>query len=225
MTWTAGGLRPFQIRTSPVGRASVNPEQVVFEDAWILAPYGRTVCRLLAEERHGELGGRHEAIHRQSYARRVLDKFAQEYKSFRGPIASFRSGVLSPILARQRRGFPSTYGWPVGEAVSGGRDRLTLRDATRFYLGEDSTDPGLIPSCRASIIRIQHARWHLATAMEVVNLGDARAYDQVDINQTHLMDYPWREPLGLHGPYPKEGELPPDDWPVGKEATEEGELP
>ena len=58
MTWTADEPRLFQIGTSPAGRAGVNPEQAVFEDAWILAPYDCTTCQLLAEEHHGKLDGR-----------------------------------------------------------------------------------------------------------------------------------------------------------------------
>ena len=111
------------------------------------------------------------------------------------------------------------------DAVSCEPDRLTLRDVTCFYLGEDPADPGLIPSYRAGITHNQHARWHLAAVMKAANVGDARAYDQVDISQTHLEDYLWREPLSPNGPYPEEGELLPDDRLMEEEAMEERELP
>lgn len=141
---------------------------------------------------------------------------------FDGPLATFRSAILSPILARQRRGVPGIYKLAVCDSVGEVRENVTLREATRFYLGDDPTDPRLVPKYRAGIIRTQEARWHLATVLKVAKVGDAEFYDDVDIRQTNLVHALCMEPQGPTGPCYEDGEILPD-----YEGTlpEEGEIP
>ena len=195
MSWTAGELRTLQIGTTGSDHQAETSSQVAFEDAQILAPYDRIICQLIAEDLHGEQDTSHEALRRQSYARRVLDRFVEEYRLFEGPAASFRSEVLSPILVRQLRGLSDHYSWPVSNTIALGEDTITIDDVTRFYLSVDPTDTGLIPKYRTGIVGIAEARWHLATVMEVLVVGAEDGYVRVGDNQAELADALWQEYL------------------------------
>jgi hypothetical protein len=211
MDWWVGELRTFQLGSIGHGHRIGTPNEVKLEDFQILAPYDRIISQLVAEDRHGEVDRSLDARRRQSYARRVLDEFAEEYIEYwssEGDPAHFWSKVLSPILVRQLRGVSDHYSWPVADTVSLGRDTVDIRDATRFYLSVNPADPGLIPRYRTSLVGIGEARWHLATVMGILQVGAADAYDRVGDNQAKLEESVWQEYL-RHGRQEGVGVPPP----------------
>lgn len=79
MDWRTGNLRSIWIGTSRNQR-NKSVYKVRYSEAWIRAPYDQIICRLLAEDEHGNFNSSHEALRRQLYARWILNEFAQEFK-------------------------------------------------------------------------------------------------------------------------------------------------
>lgn len=183
LDWTVGALRDIQIGY-PQKRRNKDSYKIVFQDRKIPAPYDQLICQLLAEERHGETDPGHESLRRQSYARRVLDKFVMEFKQYKKPPASFRSKVLTPILVRQMLGITDSYSPSIAEAVrdSGHEEDerkapITIATATELYLGADPTDVDLIPAYRYNSIFIPELRWFLAVKMGSIQESSAADYN------------------------------------------------
>lgn len=196
MSWVPGELRSVEIGT-PRKLARRDAYQTKYHARQVPAPYDRIICQLLAEDRHGEANGGHEARRRQSYARRVLDKFVVELKAYDGPAADFRSYVLSPILARQLLGVPDSYANSLLECVSSLapddihhniESAVSIGDATEFYLAEDPTDPELIPQYRMNMLTIVEAMWHLSVVMGAIPEGSGGGYNSVQHHHDRLME-------------------------------------
>lgn len=172
MFWTVGTLRPFRIgiKSSRGFRYTLH---------YIPAPYDRILAQLIAEDQHGDIDESHEALRRQSYAQQVLDKFVQEFESYTGQPIDFRSKVLTPILQRHLIGVTDVYLPALNSAIGEDSNRPTIGEATSFYLSVDPTDPTLIPSYRLNIVFIPEVRWHLATVMEVIRVGERHPYDSI----------------------------------------------
>jgi hypothetical protein len=143
LDWMPGELWKVEIWSPQKLRGKVTKVKREYE---VPAPYDRIIAQLLAEERHGDHNSGHEALHRQSYARRILDKFAQELNTCKGSPIGFRSKVPTPILTRQLAGIPDAYSQVINDAVIGKDATLiSIGAATEFYLGTDPTDVSLIP--------------------------------------------------------------------------------
>lgn len=181
MAWTAGELRFFQLGSRQKARKR-GKKRIIYKDMPIPAPYDRILCQLIAENEHGNISNGHEARRRQSYAREVLDKFCEEYTSYTGPIAEFRSTVLSPILQRHLVGLSDSYLPSVATATSGNGDDPTVGEVTALYLGTDPTDPELIPSYRHNALFVPEMRWHLGIVMGVIEVGDESGHNRVWVN-------------------------------------------
>ena len=108
----------------------------------------------------------------------VLDAFGAELTSVRSTTANFRSKVLTPILQRHLQGVPDHYAPQVSLVISA-NDDVTIGDATKFYLGQDPTDPQWIPTYRRNILYVPEVRWHLCVVLGKVKLGDADAYNRI----------------------------------------------
>ena len=162
-----------------------------YETREIPAPYNRIICQLLAEDRHGDSHNSHGSLQRQSYARRVLDKFTAELKLYNGSPTTFRSHVLSPILARQFYGVPDSSAATLRDCVLLEKDPdspVTIGDATEFYLGLDLTDPKWIPHYRVNIVNIVEAMWHLAVVMGVIHEKSITQYNNFRTHYDYLME-------------------------------------
>jgi len=181
MFWTAGTLRPFRIGT----KSNRGNRYTLYH---IPAPYDRILAQLIAEDEHGDIHHSHEALRRQVYARQVLDKFAEEFRSYTGEPADFRSKVLTPILQRQLVGVTDGDLPTLNTVIGKNESRPTIREATVFYLTVDPTDPDLIPNYRYTTVFTPEVRWHLGTVMGVIEVGDGAAYDRIfGRNQDALM--------------------------------------
>jgi len=180
MSWKAGELRTFYLTFS-------RKRKTYRKQHKILAPYDRLLAQLVAEERHGRLQNTHEALRRRGYACRVLDAFVAEFESYTGPAKDFRSKVLTPILQRQLIGASDANLVPLRKAIGSGDDDPTIGQTTDFYLGVDPTDPKHIPAYRFNMVFIPEMRWHLATVLDVIHIGDFDAYNSVGRRQDLLL--------------------------------------
>ena len=187
LSWRRGELREIEVgRTPPQGRKGKQVAKPVYTTQEIPAPYDHIVSQLLCEEAHGEADHGHEARRRQTYAQRVLDAFWKEIKEYDDEPEMFRSKVLTPILQRQLWGVQENYSPMVRAGVRNGEGNPTIKDATKFYLKDDPTDPEWIPSYRRNLLHIPEARWHLGLIMGVSKLGCPEAYNTVRHNQDLL---------------------------------------
>ena len=187
MSW-----KRFETRTVMVGIVGSkwrNGERVMEPNSplpsCIPAPYDRIVAQLIAEDEHAEHDDSHEAVRRQSYARRVLNSFWMEIREYRyetGPLWKFRPKSLTPLLQRQLAGVEENYSPSVRESVSQGNGTPTIEQATHFYLRDDPTIPRWIPNFRRNLIYIPEARWHLGVVLGVHAIGDPQAFEQVRRN-------------------------------------------
>jgi len=73
------------------------------------------------------------------------------------------------------------------EDKSEGR-KLMIRRATKFYLSDDSTDPGFIPTYRRNMVFIPEARWHLSIVIGVNSLGNSTWHGTILENNTFIMN-------------------------------------
>ena len=190
MSWKRGELRTVEIGSS---RKLVRKKAYKTEHKTrsIPAPYDHVVCQLLAEDRHGDSHSSHESLRRQSYARRVLDRFVEELKQYKGPPAAFHSYVLSPILARQLNGTPDSSSIAILECVQGENHQndeyVSIGEATHFYLSDNLTDPALIPHYQLNMVNIIEAMWHLAIEMNVILEDSPTAYNNFRTYYDNLM--------------------------------------
>ena len=143
--------------------------------------YAQLVAQLLAEDDHGNNNDGHESLRRQAYAREVLDAFGREIRRYTGQGIHFRSEVLNPILQRYRQGVPDAYAPAVCDAISGD-GRLTITEATQFYLAVDPVESARSLEYRRNLVYIPEARWYLRVLLGKVNLGSARSYNAVLAN-------------------------------------------
>jgi hypothetical protein len=179
LQWELGELRDVQVgrkkKKSRNGRSAF-----VWADHKIPAPYDRIVSQLITEAEHATRHHGHEAVRRQSYALEVLDAFGDEITSYDGPQAAFRSRTLTPILQRHLWGVSDEYGPCVrGAVLDDAEGEPTITMATQFYLSEDPTDPGLIPTYRRNIIYIPEARWHLGVVLGKRGIGNGTSYNRM----------------------------------------------
>jgi len=117
MSWKPGELRPFEVGRLIANRGK-SGHKVKWQTYYILAPYDRIIAQLEAENECGEAYNTHESRRRQEYAKRVLDKFAQEIKSDDINPSTFRSAVLTPILIQQLKGIHDASSETVHALVS-----------------------------------------------------------------------------------------------------------
>jgi len=203
MTWEPGELRNIRVK-APRQRRGAAPG---WANRKIPAPYDRIVAQFLAEEAHSKGDNGHESVRRQSYVSEVLSEFTKELLQYDGPDVAFRSKVLTPILQRQLWGVHDAYAPMVRDAIlddgdedetegdGNGEDgagdesqkKLTIRRATSFYLSEDPTDPGFIPTYRRNLIYIPEARWHLASLLQENVIGDKTWYKGIRDHHSALM--------------------------------------
>lgn len=181
-TWESKELRRVQIRTRKAGKPAPWQERLV------PAPYDRIIAQMILEASHGKHDASHEARRRQEYAERVLIHFGHELKAFSGPAESFRPRSLTPILQRQLWGVDDAYTPAVSDAIAEDEDDPTILDATKFYLGEDPTDPAWIPTYRRNMLYISEARWHLGVIAGSMSLGDKEGYGMVRKHTDLLME-------------------------------------
>jgi len=171
MDWTAG-----QLHSITFGKSRKLHNKQAHRVKWIARhipiPYVRLVDQFTHEDLHGNDDSCHEALRRQSYARRMLDAFGKELEEYKGREADFRSYVLTPVLQRQAQGVPDCYAPAIFDAVAEEEsEEVTILDATKFYLSEDPIDPIWIDSYRRNIVYIREARWHLSIVMGRMKLG------------------------------------------------------
>ena len=193
MDWMPGELREVSIESQRKRRGKA-ATATVSKKYKVPAPYDRVIAQLRAEDRHGDHNQGHEALRRQSYARRVLDEFAKEISSYKGSDVSFRSKVLTPILARQLAGVPDAYSpgvkvgvipsssWPSPEdeePIKESEISVSIGDATDFYLGRDPTDITLIPDYRYNMLSIPEVMWHLAVVMGGITESSVEHHDLI----------------------------------------------
>jgi len=187
MEWEQDELRSVKISTKKKNGTGTG-HKVTTKEYKIPAPYDRVVAQLSLEDEHARYFNGHEAIRRQSYAIKVLNEFAKEITNYKGPAVAFRSRVLTPILQRHRLGIEDTYGPSVRKAILHGREGdVTIGMATEFYLGEDPTDPGYIPTYRRNLVYVPMVRWHLGVIMGVRPVGNELSYEHVLSNSDALM--------------------------------------
>ena len=186
MTWKAGEMRTFRLGSTGKRRKG-KKTRITYRDMQIPSPYDRILCQLITENEHGMKSTSHEVLRRQYYAREVLDRFCEEYDSYKGPIAKFRSAVLSPILQRQLRGLSDSYLPFVARAISNSDGDPTVGEVTELYLGIDPTDPELIPSYRQNMVFVPEMMWHLGIVMGIFKVGDISGYGRVWGNHDVLM--------------------------------------
>jgi len=118
----------------------------------------------------------------------MLEAFGRELEYYRGPAASFRSYVLTPVLQRQLRGLPDVYTKPLRDYMATKPDgRVTIADATRFYLGIDPLDARCIPSYRRNLIYVRDARWHLAIVLGQATLNSVQLFEETLVIQDIIM--------------------------------------
>ena len=181
-TWESKELRRVWICTQKAGKPAPWRERLV------PAPYDRIIAQMMLEASHGKHDASHEARRRQEYAERVLIHFGNELKAFSGPAESFRPRSLTPILQRQLWGVDDAYTPVVSDAIAEDEDDPTILDATKFYLGEDPTDPAWIPTYRRNMLYISEARWHLGVMAGTISLGDQEGYRAVRKHTDMLME-------------------------------------
>jgi hypothetical protein len=180
LQWELGELRDVQVGRKKKKSRNSRSTKYIWTDHKIPAPYDRIVAQLITEAEHGKTDHGHEAVRRQSYALEVLDAFGDEITSYDGPQAAFRSRTLTPILQRHLWGVSDEYGPCVrGAVLDDAEGEPTITMATQFYLSEDPTDPGLIPTYRRNIIYIPEARWHLTTLTGSRRVGNEEDYENL----------------------------------------------
>ena len=155
--------------------------------------YIQLIAQLLAEDFHGDYNDGHEALRRQSYARRVLDEVGKEFMKYfkewnrTRNFAGIRFRVLNPILQRYLRGVPDAY-TPVVCAAISGADAPTIREVTEFYLSKDPVDLTAVSLYHRNLLYIPKSRWHLTILMGKADLKDASHFDKVRINHDNIME-------------------------------------
>jgi hypothetical protein len=179
MEWQEGELRTFEIGTRRKKRNKSGTD-ITWNEYSVPAPYDRVIAQLITEDEHAKTHHGHEAVRRQSYAKEVLDAFGREITNYEGPDVSFRSKVLTPILQRQLRGVADAYGPTVRDAIMDGDEGdPSIRKVTEFYLSDDPTDPGFIPTYRRNLVYIPEARWHLGVVMKKNAVGSSYGYNKI----------------------------------------------
>lgn len=154
------------------------PRKNVWRPQWkikqIPFPYARLIHQLQLEDEHGNSNQGHEAQRRQSYAQRVLDKLGEELENT-NPEPHWRSKVLTPIMQRQLQGICDAYAPSVESAVYAGEpldsddedeEKITIANATEFYLDRDPLNPAEIPNYRRNMIYIHQMKWHLSILLD-----------------------------------------------------------
>ena len=187
LTWDKGELRTIQFsKSKKPGRKDTR--RIRYHTCEVPAPYDRIVCQLVLEDTHAEKHNSHESVRRQTYARRVLDAFAEEVLDNRIPSADFRSTILTPILQRQLAGVPDAYMPSVRSAVGRGKPKPTILDVTKVYLSRDLTDPSFIQTFRRNMVYIPEMRWHLAITQDPALVGNAGYFNQIRDDQDQIME-------------------------------------
>ena len=180
MSWETDELRPIQVG---------HRESDAYQAREIPAPYDRIVAQLIQEDEHAEEDHGHEALRRQSYARRVLNSFWKEIKQYDGEPKHFRPKSLTPLLQRQLAGVEENYSPSVMQAVSNGQGTPTIEQATHFYLRDDPCVVRWIPNFRRNLVHIPEARWHLGIVLGENAAGDPVPYGRVRTNMDVLARY------------------------------------
>ena len=166
--------------------------QLPFKKRFIPSAYIRILHQFCAETLHADHNRAHEAQRRASYALRVLNAFGDELNDQRAietdgrNAVAWRSKVLTPILQRHLCGVPDSYGPSICNALlppagpeghgSQAPRKVTIRDATSFYLGRDPTHHSLAPIYYRNLVYRHEARWHLGIVFQVVSVDDVKYY-------------------------------------------------
>jgi len=190
LVWNTGELRQLRI-----GYPKKLPKKDDYKVHWkkLKVPiiYVQLIAQLVAEDFHGDHNNGHEALRRQSYARRVLDEvakeFRNEFKEWKDNPSAIRFKVLNPILQRYLQGVHDGYTPSVRAAISGGVEP-TLRDVSMFYLSKDPVDPDAVSLYRRNLLYIPESRWHLGVLLGNAILENIRYYDKFRINHDNIME-------------------------------------
>lgn len=190
LNWTEGQVRQLKVGTTVKKR---NKDE--YETRWkvLKVPliYIQLICQLLTEEDHGKYNSGHEAVRRQSYASRVLDEvakeFKKEFKDWKSNPSGIRFRVLNHILQRYYRGIPDSYTPVVCGAIAGPREP-TIRDVTCFYLLKDPVDLKLIPHYCRNLLFNPESRWFLAVLYGKVHVKDVGHFNKVRVNHDNVME-------------------------------------
>jgi len=190
LAWNVGKLRKLH-----VGYPRKVPREDAYETHWkeleIPIIYVQLIAQLVAEDLHGNYNNGHEALRRQSYARRVLDlagkEFVKEFNVWKEAPTAIRFKVLHPILLRYLRGCPDGYTPSIRSAISGD-DEPSIREATEFYLSKDPVDLDATFQFRRNLVYIPESRWYLAILLEVANVDSVGHFDKVRVNHDNIME-------------------------------------
>ena len=186
--WTADQTR--EVKFASLRKV---PRKNVWKSSWksrqIPAGYIRLIDQLQLEDGHGEINQGHEAQCRKSYAQRVLDQLGEELQKVANPGPQWRSKVLTPILQQQLQGVPNAYAPAIEAAVSADEDgdKVTILDATLFYLDRDPLNPAEILNYRRNMIYIREMKWHLSMVMGEGAIDDVAWYNKTLHNHDILM--------------------------------------
>jgi hypothetical protein len=168
LNWRKDELRTVTLEHTQKRKGKKGSAKILTEFQ-IPAAYHQLVCQLGGEIAFANTHDIHEARRRQVYARQVLDLFGKELKWLRGysdaAMITFRSRVLTPILARQLWGTDDAYTPSVSRAVQGQGKELTIEAATNYYLEVDPTDPVHIPNYRRNLLYVPMARWYIGRVL------------------------------------------------------------
>ena len=173
MSWTmeTEDLRVVEVKLTKRSRGKTRP-RTVKKNYKLPAPYHRLVSQLVTEIDFAEGYNTHESHRRQVYAEEVLDEFGKELDGLKSTedtaMVGFRSVVLTPILQRQLFGIHDAYTPYVHSIIMDNNPKLNIEAVTKFYLGEDPTDPAYIPTYRRNLLYLPEARWHLGLTMGVL---------------------------------------------------------
>lgn len=215
LEWTDDELRVVEMQRVVKKRGKATTRHTDWKEYAIPAPYQRIVCQLVAEDLHARStsNNTHEAIRRQTYAKKALDAFGKElYKLTSPPTPSFRSKVLTPILQRHVEGVPDAYAPTVRAAIAGGNDPgefgLSIQAVTEWYLRGDPVKSDNMALFRRHLLYLPDVRWHLGVLVKPRTGAAAKEfYILVRANHDKIM-----ADITEHGPpeaAEREGDPPP----------------
>ncbi|KAF9642918.1 hypothetical protein BDM02DRAFT_3132772 [Thelephora ganbajun] len=164
MNWTEG-----QLKEITYSKARKRPKKWGYmwtmKTRKIPVPYVWIAHQFIFEDAHGKVDMGHESLCRWTYAQCMLDEFGRELNAFQGQESEFRLKVFTPVLQRQLKGVPNTYGPSIQSAISPHDGKPTISQVTTFYLGNNPLDPRCILSYQQNLIYTHEAMWHLVVLM------------------------------------------------------------
>ena len=180
MNWTDG-----QVHEISYGKLRKIPEKKHLR--WsgkiisIHVQYARLIQQFVFGDNHAKQNKGHEALRRRTYAQRILDQLGMELDQFQkegGELVHFRSAVLNPVLQRQLRGVPDSYGPAIRKAIAPSNAIPTISQVTTFYLGLNPLATRCIPYYRRHLFYIREARWHLGILMGKISIKSTADFER-----------------------------------------------